>query len=121
MQRHDWPTRQKKEQQLKADKVESNNKIGTEMDRWARMGDGQSFKDIKVLLSTMHTVMWPDSGWKELPLSELVSGGAAVKKHYRRAILVVHPDKQKDANPEQQVRADRAFQALNEAFKLMDG
>lgn len=111
----------RKEAQLKADKVESGNKIGSEMDRWAKTPDGQSYKDVKVLLSTLHTVMWPDSGWKELPLSELVSGAAAVKKHYRRAILIVHPDKQKEANPEQQVRADRAFQALNEAFKVMDG
>mmetsp|Transcript_56624 Transcript_56624/g.143373 ORF Transcript_56624/g.143373 Transcript_56624/m.143373 type:complete len:439 (-) Transcript_56624:55-1371(-) len=110
----------KKEAQLKADKVESSNKIGADMDRWAKTPDGQSYKDIKVLISTMHTVMWPDSGWKELPLSELVSGPGAVKKHYRRAILVVHPDKQKNASPEQQVRADRAFQALNEAFKVME-
>lgn len=110
----------RREAQLKADKVDSNNKIGAEMDRWAKSADGTAFKDVKVLLSTMHTVMWPDAGWKELPLSELVSGPNAVKKHYRKAILVVHPDKQKEASPEQQVRADRAFQALNEAFKVME-
>jgi len=109
-----------KETQLKADKVEENNKLAVEMDSWAKTADGQNYKDVKVLISTMHTVLWPDSGWKELPLSELLGGKAAVKKWYYKAILVVHPDKQSEANAEQQVRADRIFQALNHAFKVSD-
>lgn len=107
------------ETQNKAAKVAKNNEINAEMDRWARTGDGQAYKDIKVLLSTMHTVLWPNSGWAELPLSELLDD-SKVKKHYRQAILICHPDKQKEACVEQQVRADRIFQALNEAFKLVD-
>lgn len=111
---------QKKVDALKNAKVVKNNEIGLEMDRWAKTPDGQAFKDIKVLLSTLHTVTWPDSGWKELPLSELITGEGNVKKWYRKAILVVHPDKQTEADTDQQVRADRIFQALNEAFKLED-
>merc|ERR1712194_383665 len=102
---------------LKAQKVECNNKVCQVMDAWAKTPDGQSWKDIKVLVSTMHTVTWPDSGWKELSLGDLLEPNA-LKKYYRKAILLVHPDKQKDADPEQQVRADRIFQALNEAFKV---
>eukprot|EP00446_Apocalathium_sp_SHHI-4_P016382 CAMPEP_0177196122 /NCGR_PEP_ID=MMETSP0367-20130122/23877_1 /TAXON_ID=447022 ORGANISM="Scrippsiella hangoei-like, Strain SHHI-4" /NCGR_SAMPLE_ID=MMETSP0367 /ASSEMBLY_ACC=CAM_ASM_000362 /LENGTH=446 /DNA_ID=CAMNT_0018644193 /DNA_START=130 /DNA_END=1471 /DNA_ORIENTATION=- len=109
-----------KDEKLRADKVKSSNDIGTQLDEWAKTPDGQSFKDIKVLISTMHTALWPDSGWKELSLSELLGGPAAVKKWYRKAILVVHPDKQTEAPPDQQVRADRIFQALNEAFKISD-
>eukprot|EP00444_Apocalathium_aciculiferum_P034561 CAMPEP_0183485302 /NCGR_PEP_ID=MMETSP0370-20130417/179358_1 /TAXON_ID=268820 /ORGANISM="Peridinium aciculiferum, Strain PAER-2" /LENGTH=478 /DNA_ID=CAMNT_0025678605 /DNA_START=113 /DNA_END=1550 /DNA_ORIENTATION=+ len=109
-----------KDEKLRADKVKSSNDIGTQLDEWAKTPDGQSFKDIKVLISTMHTALWPDSGWKELSLSELLEGPAAVKKWYRKAILVVHPDKQTEAPPDQQVRADRIFQALNEAFKISD-
>jgi len=112
---------QRQEDQLKKDKVECNNKLGEELDRWAKSTQGQGHKDIKVLLSTMHTVLWPDSSWQELPLSQLVVGGdSALKKWYRKAILVVHPDKQKEASPEQQVRADRIFQALNEAWKIAE-
>jgi len=109
---------QRKEEQLKADKVTEGNKVDAEMIAWAKTSDGQSYKDIKVLLSTMHNVTWPDCQWKELPLSELMSGPNTVKKHYRKAILICHPDKQSEADPEQQVRADRIFQALNEAFKI---
>lgn len=108
-----------REQQLKADKVTKNNEIGAVMDTWSKTADGQAYKDVKVLLSTLHTVTWPGSPWKELPLTELLKEGA-VKKHYRKAILLVHPDKSKDADPEQQVRADRIFQALNEAFKVCE-
>mmetsp|Transcript_56796 Transcript_56796/g.164790 ORF Transcript_56796/g.164790 Transcript_56796/m.164790 type:complete len:445 (+) Transcript_56796:184-1518(+) len=108
----------RKDEQLKADKVQEGNKVDAEMNAWAKTSDGQAYKDIKVLLSTMHTVTWAGCQWKELPLSELVSGPSTVKKHYRRAILLCHPDKQTEAEPEQQVRADRIFQALNEAFKI---
>jgi len=106
------------EEELKQSKVKKNQELGVEMDRWAKTPDGQNFKDIKVLLSTMHTVTWPNAGWKELPLAELVSSDSNVKKWYRKAILIVHPDKQTEAAPDQQVRADRIFQALNEAFKV---
>merc|ERR1712203_76548 len=85
-----------------------------EMTKWAKTPDGQAYKDIKVLLSTLHTVVWPGCSWKELGLSQLMSAGS-VKKQYYKAILIFHPDKQKEAGAEQQVRADRIFQALNEA------
>lgn len=120
----DAAARQKKvedeEAKLKADKVRHSSQLSSEFDAWARTPDGQAYKDIKVLISTMHTVAGPESSWKEVPLSELLGGPAAIKKAYRKAILVVHPDKQKDAPAEQQVRADRIFTALNEAFKISD-
>ena len=39
---------------------------------------------------------------------------------YRKAILMCHPDKQKDAPPEQVYRADRIFNALSESWKNFD-
>jgi len=107
---------QQAEEQLKADKVAEGARIDAEMTKWAKTPDGQAYKDIKVLLSTLHTVTWPGCTWQELPLSQLLSGGS-VKKHYFKAILLFHPDKQKEAGADQQVRADRIFQALNEAYK----
>mmetsp|Transcript_12216 Transcript_12216/g.34912 ORF Transcript_12216/g.34912 Transcript_12216/m.34912 type:complete len:87 (+) Transcript_12216:135-395(+) len=85
------------------------------------MSDGQSYKDVKVLLSTLHTVVWPGCQWSELPLSELMSGSGTVKKNYFKAILLFHPDKQGDeADVEQLVRAERIFHALNEAHKISE-
>merc|ERR1719152_675382 len=101
---------------MKASKVQASNNLSVELDRWAKTPDGVAFKDIRSLLSTQHEVLWPDSGWKPVSLSELIQDGT-IKKKYRQAIIVVHPDKMKSAEPEKQVRADRIFQALNEAFK----
>merc|ERR1719293_272518 len=95
---------QRKEDQLKADKVAEGNRIDAEMTKWAKTPDGQAYKDIKVLLSTLHTVTWQGCAWKELPLAELVANEAKIKTWYRKAILLVHPDKQADTPPEQQVR-----------------
>ena len=48
--------------------------------------------NIRALLSTLHTVLWPDSGWKPPGLTDLVEP-TRVKRAYMRANLVVHPDK----------------------------
>uniref|UniRef100_A0A7S1SFU5 J domain-containing protein n=1 Tax=Alexandrium catenella TaxID=2925 RepID=A0A7S1SFU5_ALECA len=113
--------RRQSEEQLKKDKLKMSNKLYAEMDGWAKTPDMQSFKDIRTLLSTVHTVMWPNAGWQPLTLSELVAKDSNVKKYYRKAVLMCHPDKQTEADPERQVRADRIFQALNEAFKASGG
>ena len=48
--------------------------------------------NIRALLSTLHTVLWPDSGWKPPGLTDLVEP-TRVKRAYMKANLVVHPDK----------------------------
>lgn len=108
--------RQAEEEAMKASKVQASNKLCLELDRWAKTPDGTGFKDIRSLLSTQHEVLWAECDWKPVALSELIQDGA-IKKQYRKAIVVVHPDKMKSADPDKQVRADRIFQALNEAFK----
>lgn len=50
-------------------------------------------RNIRALLSTLHTVLWDDEDrWKPVSMAELVTP-EQVKKFYRRAALVVHPDK----------------------------
>jgi hypothetical protein len=107
--------RRQTEENLRADKLEASNKLRHVLDAWAK-GPDEKFKDIRTLLSTQHEVLWKDSGWKPVGLSELIQDGH-VKKVYRKAIIVVHPDKMKEAEPDKQIRAERIFQALNEAFK----
>merc|ERR1712136_83981 len=90
-----------KESIMKTDKVKVNSQIGAQMDAWARTPDGSSFKDISVLLTSLDQVI------KE----------SNVKTFYRKAIIICHPDRHQYLNAEQQVRADRIFQALNAAWK----
>mmetsp|Transcript_56023 Transcript_56023/g.133476 ORF Transcript_56023/g.133476 Transcript_56023/m.133476 type:complete len:374 (-) Transcript_56023:126-1247(-) len=111
----------KKEEDMKSGKVEAANKLGAELDTWARLPDGSGkFKDIKTLLCTTHKVAWEGSGWNELSLADVLQD-SAVKKHYRKAITIFHPDKHQSAPIEQQTRAERIFQALNEAWKVKEG
>lgn len=110
--------RRMSEEQLKKDKLELNYKLVAEMDKWAKTTDGNKFKDIRTLISTVHTVLWPDSNWSPVSLSELVANNTNTKKFYRKAILMCHPDRHQSASAEQQVRADRIFEALNCAFKV---
>lgn len=50
-------------------------------------------RNLRALLSTLHTVLWDgESRWTPVSMAELVTPGQ-VKKQYRRAVLVVHPDK----------------------------
>lgn len=108
-----------KEEDMKKSKVELGNKLGEELDGWAKTANGSNFKDIRSLLVTLHEVMWEESGWKPLGMSELIQDGR-IKRNYHKAILLVHPDKQQD-NAEQQVRADRIFNALNESYNKERG
>lgn len=109
------------EESERSSKVEASNKLRTILDAWAKTPDGASWKDIRTLLSTVHEVIWKDSGWQPVGLADLLQDGA-IKRIYRKAIIITHPDKMKDADPELQIRAERIFQALNEAFKaFQDG
>jgi hypothetical protein len=61
--------------------------------------------NIRALLSTLHTVLWEGSGWKQPGMADLVEA-KHVKKAYMRANLVVHPDKvQHRGGTVEQVRA----------------
>ncbi|CAE7218773.1 GAK [Symbiodinium natans] len=106
----------KRDAQSKKEKLELNDVLSKELNDWAKTPDGQSYKEIRTLLSTMHSVTWDGASWNPLSLSELVAD-SSIKKYYRKAILIAHPDRHQSATSEQQVRADRIFNALNESFK----
>lgn len=83
------------------------------LNAWS-LKDGQK-RGIRALLSSLHTILWSNSGWKPVGLADLIDLNA-IKKVNRKAMLLVHPDKLQDASPEQHVIAEHAFTALNEAF-----
>ncbi|CAL1411009.1 unnamed protein product [Linum trigynum] len=81
--------------------------------KWCQGKDG----NIRSLLSTLQYVLWPGSGWKPVPLMDIIEGNA-VKRSYQRALLCLHPDKlqQKGATPEQKYIAEKVFDILQEAW-----
>ncbi|XP_028300363.1 putative tyrosine-protein phosphatase auxilin isoform X2 [Gouania willdenowi] len=71
-------------------------------------------RNIRALLSTMHTVLWEgENRWKPVGMADLVTP-EQVKKVYRRAVLVVHPDKATGQPYEQY--AKMIFMELNDAW-----
>ncbi|CAH0477674.1 unnamed protein product [Peronospora belbahrii] len=98
---------------MSAMKDNANAIIGPKVKSWAE--DNGQVKNIRTLLSTMHQVMWEDSKWPEVNMGKLIQP-SDVKKHYRKAMIVVHPDKSGGRNAEQLLIAERVFAALNTAW-----
>lgn len=100
-----------------AEKIKSPETLDSEIKRWSAGKEG----NIRSLLSTMQYVLWPESGWKPVPLIEIIEG-VAVKKAYQRARLCVHPDKlqQKGATFQQKYIAKRVFDILQEAWTIFN-
>uniref|UniRef100_A0A3Q3FTX6 Auxilin n=1 Tax=Kryptolebias marmoratus TaxID=37003 RepID=A0A3Q3FTX6_KRYMA len=71
-------------------------------------------RNIRALLSTMHTVLWEgETRWKPVGMADLVTP-EQVKKVYRKAVLVVHPDKATGQPYEQYAKL--IFMELNDAW-----
>lgn len=76
--------------------------------------------NIRLLLSTLHHVLWSDSNWHEIPLENL-RDGSQVKKAYQKARLCLHPDKLQQrggTSPLQKSVASRVFSILQEAWAV---
>ncbi|WVZ55852.1 hypothetical protein U9M48_006458 [Paspalum notatum var. saurae] len=81
----------------------------TKIREWSRGKAG----NIRSLLSTLQYVLWPESGWKPVPLVDIIEG-AGVKKAYQKALLCLHPDKlqQRGAAAHQKYIAEKVFDIL---------
>ncbi|CDU85166.1 DnaJ protein, putative [Plasmodium yoelii] len=102
------------------EKIAISDKIKKQITKWSKNSD-ESYKDIKVMLSTLDDVLWENSDWKRVSVSDLISNPSAVKKAYKSAILLCHPDKHRGKPIERVLRAELIFQALNNAFKEKKG
>ena len=71
-------------------------------------------KQLRALLGTMHTILWPGAKWKPVSLGDLLDDGK-VKKCFHKATLVVHPDKTAHLDAEKRFLAKRIFDALSQA------
>ncbi|KAI3460305.1 hypothetical protein Pfo_016968 [Paulownia fortunei] len=73
--------------------------------------------NIRSLLSTLQYVLWPGSGWKPIPLVDLIEANS-VKRAYQKALLRLHPDKllQKGAASHHKYIAEKVFDILQEAW-----
>lgn len=87
--------------------------IDAKIRQWSSEKEG----NIRSLLSTLQFVLWPESGWKPVPLVDIIEG-PSVKKAYQKALLRLHPDKlqQKGATKYQKYTAEKIFDIMQEAW-----
>ena len=76
-------------------------------------------KQLRALLASLHTVLWPGAKWKSLTIGDLLDDGK-VRRAFMKASLVVHPDKTRDLPPDQRFLAKRIFDALSQAKSDFD-
>ena len=86
--------------------------IEAEVAKWA--GPDYNPKNIRALLANFHLI-WKDEKWQPLGVQDLLNGGQC-RKAYRKAIRLVHPDKNGDRGPAHLMLAERVFEQLKQEF-----
>lgn len=72
--------------------------------------------NLRALLASLHTVLWPDSGWQPVGLHDLVLT-KKVRLTYMKAVAKTHPDKvPASASTEVKMIAQGVFVAINKAW-----
>ncbi|XP_065848110.1 J domain-containing protein required for chloroplast accumulation response 1 [Euphorbia lathyris] len=106
-------TQDEDELQQDGDSREEIRAIDAKVRKWSQGKQG----NIRSLLSTLQYVLWSESGWKPVPLVDIIEGNA-VKRSYQKALLSLHPDKlqQKGATSNQKYIAEQVFEILQEAW-----
>lgn len=56
------------------------------------VGKGSLKNHVRVLLCTLQDILWANSGWQRIGMDKLLKADE-VKKAYRKAVSIVHPDR----------------------------
>jgi curved DNA-binding protein CbpA len=72
---------------------------------------------VRVLLCTLDNILWPNHGWERVGMDKL-SDPQQVKKYYRKATMLCHPDKIGESDADKVYIANRGFAALTEAYNV---
>jgi len=102
-----------KEEKLIEAKIDTRDKFEERIKAWSHQNNMR--RDLRTLLSTLHNVLWENSKWKTVGLSDVLTP-RQIKKQYRKAIMVIHPDRQSDKTLEIQVVAEQCFEIINDAW-----
>ncbi|XP_037493381.1 auxilin-related protein 2 [Jatropha curcas] len=112
------PEEELKKWRSEEERVQSEKDMEMELlDEDIRLWSAGKETNIRLLLSTLHHILWPNSGWYATPLTSLIES-SQVKKAYQKARLCLHPDKlqQRGATLPQKYVAEKAFSILQDAW-----
>eukprot|EP00658_Telonema_sp_P-2_P029070 TRINITY_DN22161_c0_g1_i1.p1 TRINITY_DN22161_c0_g1~~TRINITY_DN22161_c0_g1_i1.p1 ORF type:complete len:316 (+),score=64.58 TRINITY_DN22161_c0_g1_i1:108-1055(+) len=93
-----------------------DSQLQARMKDWATKGGAQAAgTGLRNLLCTVHEVLWDGAPWEPKTLSQLITSGSC-KTAYRKVMLIVHPDRNGKASPQQRLVAERIFNVLTVAW-----
>ncbi|ORZ13622.1 DnaJ domain-containing protein [Absidia repens] len=94
------------------ERMEKGDLVNARIDQWKKGRE----KNIRALLSSLDTLLWPGAQWRGAPINELLEP-KKVKICYMKAIAKVHPDKlPASTTVEQKLLASGIFSVLNQAW-----
>jgi hypothetical protein len=111
----DREERKKKEE---ADEDEVRRRLEPVIKQWSE--EHGKKKQLRALLASLHTILWPGAQWKQIGIGDLLDD-KKVKLAFHKASRVVHPDKTHHLEAEQRFLAKRIFDALSQAKNEFDG
>ena len=76
------------------EKFALGDSVTERVDQWRKGKES----NLRALLGSLDTVLWADSGWKKVNMSELLNP-SKVKLNYMKGIAKVHPDKVRQNHP----------------------
>ncbi|XP_017232389.1 uncharacterized protein LOC108206560 [Daucus carota subsp. sativus] len=87
------------------------------LDEEIRLWSSGKKRNIQLLISTLHEILWPTSGWCPVPLG-ILSESSNLNKAYQKARLCLHRAKlqQRSATPPQKYIAEKALSILQDAW-----
>ena len=109
--------REAKKKQNEAKEEVVRTKLEPKIKAWSE--EHGKKKQLRALLSSLHTVLWEGVKWKPVSLGDVLDA-TKCKRCYHRATLVVHPDKTGSLNVEERFLAKRIFDALTQAKSEFD-
>jgi hypothetical protein len=111
----DREDRKKKEE---AEEDEVRRRLEPTIKQWSE--EHGKKKQLRALLASLHTILWPGAQWKQVTIGDLLDD-KKVKLAFHKASRVVHPDKTHHLEAEQRFLAKRIFDALSQAKNEFDG
>ena len=109
--------REDKKKRDEAEEDEVRKRLEPRIKSWSE--EHGKKKQLRALLATLHTILWPDAPWKQVTIGDLLDD-KKVKLAFHKASRVVHPDKAHHLDAEKRFLAKRIFDALSQAKTEFD-
>ena len=114
---HEIREREEKKKREESEEDEVRKRLEPRIKTWSE--EHGKKKQLRALLASLHTILWPEATWKQLTIGDLLDD-KKVKLAFHKASRVVHPDKAHHLDAEKRFLAKRIFDAISQAKTEFD-